>query len=109
MRKFTIASSSSVYGVNAKVPFAEDDEELDTPARRWGVATDHEAVRAAAGCDPEARHLGLAEQRHAEQRREHSACDDADLRRRFAREARGRRRDSWFSRSPRRSARQPRK
>ena len=25
-------------------PFAEDDEELDTPARRWGVATDHEAI-----------------------------------------------------------------
>ena len=25
-------------------PFAEDDEDLDTPARRWGVATDHEAV-----------------------------------------------------------------
>lgn len=25
-------------------PFAEDDEELDTPARRWGVATDHDAI-----------------------------------------------------------------
>lgn len=25
-------------------PFAEDDEELDTPARRWGVATGHEAI-----------------------------------------------------------------
>ncbi|MGU3500719.1 phytoene desaturase family protein [Mycobacterium sp. C31M] len=25
-------------------PFAGDDEELDTPARRWGVATDHEAI-----------------------------------------------------------------
>lgn len=25
-------------------PFAEDDEELDTPARRWGVSTDHEAI-----------------------------------------------------------------
>lgn len=25
-------------------PFAEDDEELDTPARRWGVATDHDRI-----------------------------------------------------------------
>ncbi len=25
-------------------PFAEDDEELDTPAKRWGVATAHEAI-----------------------------------------------------------------
>ncbi|MGK2867029.1 MAG: phytoene desaturase family protein [Mycobacterium sp.] len=25
-------------------PFAEDDEELDTPARRWGVATGHDAI-----------------------------------------------------------------
>ncbi|OBJ48623.1 NAD(P)/FAD-dependent oxidoreductase [Mycobacterium sp. 1423905.2] len=25
-------------------PFAEDDEPLDTPARRWGVATDHERI-----------------------------------------------------------------
>ena len=25
-------------------PFAEDDEPLDTPARRWGVATDHDRV-----------------------------------------------------------------
>jgi phytoene dehydrogenase-like protein len=25
-------------------PFAEDDEDLDTPARRWGVATDHDAI-----------------------------------------------------------------
>jgi len=25
-------------------PFAEDEEELDTPARRWGVATGHDAI-----------------------------------------------------------------
>lgn len=25
-------------------PFAEDDDPLDTPARRWGVATDHERI-----------------------------------------------------------------
>lgn len=25
-------------------PFAEDDEPLDTPARRWGVATDHDRI-----------------------------------------------------------------
>ncbi|OBK75043.1 NAD(P)/FAD-dependent oxidoreductase [Mycobacterium sp. 1274761.0] len=25
-------------------PFVEDDEPLDTPARRWGVATDHERI-----------------------------------------------------------------
>lgn len=25
-------------------PFAEDDEELDTPAKRWGVATGHDAI-----------------------------------------------------------------
>nr|WP_267307121.1 NAD(P)/FAD-dependent oxidoreductase [Mycobacterium barrassiae] len=25
-------------------PFAEDDESLDTPARRWGVATDHDRI-----------------------------------------------------------------
>ncbi|HEY7052997.1 MAG TPA: NAD(P)/FAD-dependent oxidoreductase, partial [Mycobacterium sp.] len=25
-------------------PFAEDDEPLDTPARRWGVATEHERI-----------------------------------------------------------------
>ncbi len=25
-------------------PFADDDEPLDTPARRWGVATDHERI-----------------------------------------------------------------
>ena len=25
-------------------PFAEDTEELDTPARRWGVSTAHEAI-----------------------------------------------------------------
>ncbi|MGB5113075.1 MAG: NAD(P)/FAD-dependent oxidoreductase [Mycobacterium sp.] len=25
-------------------PFAEDDEDLDTPARRWGVATGHDAI-----------------------------------------------------------------
>lgn len=25
-------------------PFAEDDEDLDTPAKRWGVATGHDAI-----------------------------------------------------------------
>jgi len=25
-------------------PFADDDDPLDTPARRWGVATDHERI-----------------------------------------------------------------
>ncbi len=25
-------------------PFAEDDEPLDSPARRWGVATEHDRV-----------------------------------------------------------------
>ena len=25
-------------------PFAEDDEPLDTPARRWGVATEHDRI-----------------------------------------------------------------
>ncbi len=25
-------------------PFAEDHEPLDTPARRWGVATDHDRI-----------------------------------------------------------------
>jgi phytoene dehydrogenase-like protein len=25
-------------------PFAEDDDALDTPARRWGVATAHERI-----------------------------------------------------------------
>jgi phytoene dehydrogenase-like protein len=25
-------------------PFAEDDEALDTPAQRWGVATDHDRI-----------------------------------------------------------------
>lgn len=25
-------------------PFAEEDEPLDTPARRWGVATAHERI-----------------------------------------------------------------
>src|SRR5699024_799355 len=25
-------------------PFAADDEPLDTPARRWGVATDHDRI-----------------------------------------------------------------
>ena len=25
-------------------PFADDDDPLDTPARQWGVATDHERI-----------------------------------------------------------------
>jgi phytoene dehydrogenase-like protein len=37
-------TSGNIFHGALSWPFAEDDEPLDTPARRWGVATDHDRI-----------------------------------------------------------------
>jgi phytoene dehydrogenase-like protein len=37
-------TSGNIFHGGLTWPFAEDDEPLDTPARRWGVATAHERI-----------------------------------------------------------------
>lgn len=37
-------TAGNIFHGALRWPFAEDDEDLDTPARRWGVATDHERI-----------------------------------------------------------------
>ncbi len=37
-------TAGNIFHGSLTWPFAEDDEPLDTPARRWGVATAHERI-----------------------------------------------------------------
>jgi phytoene dehydrogenase-like protein len=37
-------TAGNIFHSGLAWPFAEDDESLDTPARSWGVATDHERI-----------------------------------------------------------------
>jgi phytoene dehydrogenase-like protein len=37
-------TSGNIFHGGLRWPFAEDDERLDTPARKWGVATAHERI-----------------------------------------------------------------
>jgi phytoene dehydrogenase-like protein len=37
-------SSGNIFHGALSWPFADDDDPLDTPARQWGVATDHERI-----------------------------------------------------------------
>ena len=37
-------TAGNIFHGNLSWPFAEDDELLDTPARRWGVATGHDRI-----------------------------------------------------------------
>ncbi len=37
-------TGGNIFHGGLRWPFAEDDERLDTPARRWGVATAHERI-----------------------------------------------------------------
>lgn len=37
-------TAGNIFHGGLQWPFAEDDEPLDTPARRWGVATDHDRI-----------------------------------------------------------------
>jgi phytoene dehydrogenase-like protein len=37
-------SDGNIFHGALSWPFADDDDPLDTPARQWGVATDHERI-----------------------------------------------------------------
>jgi phytoene dehydrogenase-like protein len=37
-------TGGNIFHGSLQWPFAEDDEPLDTPARRWGVATEHDRI-----------------------------------------------------------------
>ena len=37
-------TAGNIFHGALRWPFADDDEPLDTPARRWGVATDHDRI-----------------------------------------------------------------
>ena len=37
-------TSGNIFHGGLRWPFADDDDRLDTPARQWGVATDHERI-----------------------------------------------------------------
>jgi phytoene dehydrogenase-like protein len=37
-------TAGNIFHGALRWPFADDDEPLDTPAQRWGVATDHDRI-----------------------------------------------------------------
>ncbi|ORB83967.1 hypothetical protein B1987_09340 [Mycobacterium kansasii] len=44
LQRTLLMTGGNIFHGALSWPFAEDDEPLDTPARQWGVATDHERI-----------------------------------------------------------------